>query len=183
MDEKTLSKANRDFIETDRLILRKVKAEDAEPMFRNWASDPEVTKYVTWLPHEDIRVTKWIIQEWLKEESDPKTIRFMITAKESDEPIGMIDVVGYIDDAPEIGYSLSRKQWGKGYMTEACKAFMKYLFDIGFERIVIEADIRNPASNRVIEKCGFIFTGKEDKEHCSSLKPEPITVNWYEIRK
>ena len=170
-------------IETERLILRKVRREDAEPMFRNWASDPEVTKYVTWPPHESIQTSNAVIQQWIKEENDPKTIRYMITTKESDEPIGSIDVVDYLDGAPEIGYCLSRKHWGKGYMTEACKAFIKYLMDIGFNKIVIEANVENLASNRVIQKCGFVFTHQEHKEHCSPFKPEPITVNWYERNK
>lgn len=170
-------------IETERLILRKVRGEDAEPMFRNWASDPEVTKYVTWPPHESIQTSNAVIQQWIKEESDPKTIRYMITTKESDEPLGSIDVVDYVDGAPEIGYCLSRKHWGKGYMTEACKAFIKYLMDIGFSKIVIEANVENLASNRVIQKCGFVFTHQEHKEQCSRFKPEPITVNWYEINK
>lgn len=170
-------------LETERLVLRKVRHEDAEPMFRNWASDPEVTKYVTWLPHGSVQITSMIVEQWIKEEGDPKAIRYMITTKESDEPIGSIDVVDYVDGVPEIGYCLSRKHWGKGYMTEACKAFVQYLFDIGFEKVVIEAHVENAASNRVIEKCGFVFTHRESKEHCSPLKPEPITVNWYEINK
>ena len=174
---------NKSLLVTERLILRKIKVEDVEPMFNNWASDPEVTKFVTWLPHQNKEVTKYLVNEWIKQEEDPKTIRYMITTKDKDEPIGMIDVVGYIDGAPEIGYSLSRKYWNKGYMTEACKAFIDYLFDIGYSKIVIEADVRNLGSNRVIEKCGFSFTHKERKEHSSEFKPEPITVNWYEIVK
>ena len=67
------------FIETERLLLRKIKETDAEPMFRNWASDLEVTKYMTWNSHENIEVTKTIINYWLVEEKDPKTIRFFIT--------------------------------------------------------------------------------------------------------
>ena len=168
---------------TDRLVLRKVNINDIEPMFNNWASDPEVTKYVTWLPHQNIETTEMIIKEWIKEESGPKTIRFLITIKGNDEPIGSIDVVEYFDEAPEIGFCLSRKHWGKGYMTEACKAFVEYLFSLGFSKVLIEADERNIASNKVIEKCGFKFTHKENKEHCSQFKPEPITVNWYEIVK
>ena len=170
-------------IKTERLVLRKVRAGDAEAMFRNWESDPEVTKYLTWLPHESIKETKAIVREWIKEEDDPKTIRYVITTKENDEPIGTIDIVDYVGDVPEIGYCLSRKHWGKGYMTEACKAFVKYLLDIGFSKIAIGANVENLASNRVIEKCGFSFSRQENKEHCSPLKPEPIVVNWYELTK
>ena len=166
---------------TERLLLRKVKISDVEPMYNNWASDPEVAKYLTWLPHENIKNTEAIVKEWIKQENDPKTIRYMITIKGNDEPIGSIDVVNYVGDTPVIGYCLSRKYCNKGYMTEACKTFVKYLFDIGFKRIVIEADVRNIGSNRVIEKCGFTFTHKEEKEHASQYKLEQITVNWYQI--
>lgn len=168
---------------TDRLVLRKVSVKDIEPMFKNWASDPEVTKYLSFLPHEDTAVTEKIIKEWIDEEKDPKTIRYLITTKENDEPIGSIDVVNYKNGAPEIGYCLSRKHWNKGYMTEACKALIKYLFAIGFSKIVIAADVRNIASNRVIEKCGFTFTHKEVKDNTPRTKPESKIINCYQLTK
>lgn len=102
------------YIKTKRLILRKPMIEDAESMFNNWASDPEVTKYLTWNPHESIEVTKTIINHWLDEEKDPKTVRFIITLKDNGEPIGSIDVVDYIDGNPEIGYCLSKSIGTKG---------------------------------------------------------------------
>ena len=168
---------------TDRCILRKVRKEDAAPMFNNWANDPEVTKYLTWNPHENIEVTKKIIDSWLEEENNPKTFRFMITLKDSGEPIGSIDVVDYIDGNPEIGYCSSKKYWNQGLMTEACKVFIKYLFDIGFTKVLIKAVVENIGSNRVIEKCGFKFTHQEHLEHQSSFKPNPATVNCYELVK
>lgn len=171
------------FIETERLLLRKIKETDAEPMFRNWASDPEVTKYMTWNSHENMEVTKTIINHWLEEEKDPKTIRFIITLKNIDEPIGSIDVVHYIDGDPEIGYCLSKKYWNQGLMTEACKVFIKYLFDIGFTKVLIKAVVENIGSNRVIEKCGFKFTHQEHLEHQSSFKSNPVTLNCYELIK
>ena len=168
---------------TDKCILRKVKKEDAGPMFTNWASDPEVTKFLTWPSHENIEVTNKVIDRWLEEEKDPKTIRFVITLKSNDEPIGSIDVVDYIDDIPEIGYCLSKKYWNQGLMTEVCKTFSKYLFDIGFEKVLIKAVVENIGSNRVIEKCGFKFTHQERLEHQSSFKPNPATLNCYELSK
>lgn len=169
-------------IETPRLLLRPFKLDDASAMFSNWANDPEVTKYMTWNPHQNEEVTKAIIKMWLKEEGDPKCYRFAITEKGKDEVIGSIDVVDYIDGCPEIGYCLSRKHWNKGYMSEAASSFVAYLFKQGFAKIVIEANVDNIGSNRVIEKVGFTFTHLEHKEHCSSFKPEPIDVNWYELR-
>lgn len=43
-------------LETERLILRRFVAEDAEAMFRNWVNDPEVTRYLTWQPHGSIEL-------------------------------------------------------------------------------------------------------------------------------
>ena len=53
-------------IGTPRLILRRAKMEDAEPMFRNWADDPEVTKYLTWPVHADVEVTKSVLASWVE---------------------------------------------------------------------------------------------------------------------
>ena len=54
-------------IETPRLILRRARQEDAEPMFHNWASDPEVTKFVTWPTHSNTAVSEMVIGGWLQE--------------------------------------------------------------------------------------------------------------------
>ena len=167
---------------TKRLILRRLTNEDANSIYNNWANDPEVTKYMTWNAHKSIEDTKQILAIWLKEYKEPKTIRYGIVRKENNELIGAIDVVGYIDNSPVIGYCLSRKYWNQGYMTEACKALVDYLLAIGYKSILIEADERNVGSNRVIEKVGFKFIHKETKK-CSAIKSEIITTNWYRIDK
>ena len=173
---------NLGILSTERLILRKLTNEDANSIYNNWANDPEVTKYLTWNAHKSIDDTKQILAIWLKEYKEPKTIRYGIVLKENKELIGAIDVVGYIDNNPVIGYCLSRKYWNQGYMTEACKALVDYLLAIGYKSILIEADERNVGSNRVIEKVGFNFTHKETKKR-SNIKPEIITTNWYRIDK
>ena len=52
-------------IETDRLIVRRFSIDDAEAMYRHWASDSEVTKYLTWPAHTDVEVSKAILEEWV----------------------------------------------------------------------------------------------------------------------
>ena len=64
-------------------------------------------------------------------------------------------------------------------MTEACKAFIEVLKQAGFKKIVIEAEVANIGSNRVIEKCGFIFSHRETKKLDNSNKAKEVTVNWY----
>ena len=170
-------------LETSRLYLRKFKIDDAETMFNGWCNDPEVSKYMTWNPHQNVEETKSLLSFWIDEYKNPNSIRYGICLKETNELIGSIDVVDYIDNNPFVGYCLSKKHWNNGYMTEALKALIDELFNKGFEKIVISADVRNIGSNRVIEKCGFKFTHKEFMEHCSRFKPEPVTVNWYELVK
>ena len=173
----------RERIETDRLILRKLKKSDAESMFKNWDNDPEVAKYTLWVAHKSVEETKKLVDTWLEEEKDGKTIRFVITEKGSDEPIGAIDTVKFIGNIPEIGYALARKHWNKGYMSEACRAFVNYLFELGYMKVFIRADNRNIGSLKVIEKCGFKFTHEEFIKHRSSVRPESVTVRWYELTR
>ena len=177
-------KERKQVINTERLTLRKFKEEDAEGVFNNWASDKEVTKYLTWTAHENIEQTKQILNKWIEDEKKPKTHRFVITEKDNiDNPIGGIDVVDYADGCPEIGYCLSRRYWNKGYMTEACKAFIEYLVDNGYKNILIRADANNIASIRVIEKCGFKFLHQEKKFDILKNDKPPIYINCYEIKR
>ena len=165
-------------IETKRLILRHLKRDDAFEIFNNWASDPEVAKYVTWNAHKDISETEYILNIWLQEYKDPKTERFGITLKDSGELIGSIDIVRIDDGVPEIGYCSSRKYWNHGYMTEAVEAFTEYVFSLGYKEIVIEAVRENIGSNRVIQKNGFTFMYQEERE-MSPMKKEKVVINSY----
>ena len=80
-------------IETKRLILRPFRESDAEPMFRNWASNPEVTKFLTWPTHETVESSKGIVGLWVNEYEIPKNYQWVIELKEIREPIGSISAV------------------------------------------------------------------------------------------
>ncbi len=167
-------------LKTERLILRPFKLEDAEAMFYGWANDDEVTKYLTWNTHESIEDTKAILNQWIQEYEKPERLNFAITLKDTAQLIGGIDVVGYlngISGTPVIGYNLSRKFWNKGYMTEACKCLIDYLFSKGYSEIRIDAMAENTASIKVIEKCGGIYQGSE--EEFFSMKNKAALVNKY----
>ena len=60
-----MNKTGTQRIETHRLILRRYRIEDAEDMFSNWASDPEVTKFLTWPPHSSVDVTRFVLNDWI----------------------------------------------------------------------------------------------------------------------
>ena len=165
-------------LETERLILRKLKEDDADSIFNNWAKDKEVTTYLTWPPHKSVEITKKLLNMWLEAYNDPKTHRFGIVYKDHNKLIGMIDVVNYIEDCPEIGYVLSRDYWNKGIMTEACNKMIDYLFDQGFNTVYIKAYKDNIGSNKVIQKCGLNYYAEE-----TLPQDQNILVNCYKINK
>ena len=168
-------------LKTNRLILRPFEMSDAEAMFNNWSSDSEVTKYLTWNTHTSLEQTKKIINLWVLEYEKPERINLAIVLKETNELIGGIDVVGYIDNVPVIGYVLSRKYWNKGIMSEACKQLIDYLFSNGYESIRIDAMKENIGSNKVIQKCGGIFVS-EFVDYFKQKNME-VTINQYIIKK
>lgn len=113
-------------LETNRLTLRPFKIEDAEDIFKMWANDDEVTKYLTWNSHKSVDDTKYILNLWIKQYEKVERLNFAIVLKEENLLIGGIDVVGYLDNIPVIGYVLSRGYWNNGYMTEACKCLLQH---------------------------------------------------------
>lgn len=170
-------------LETQRLKLRRITEDDIPAVFYGWAGDPEVTKYLKWSPHSDIGETRFVFSIWLSEYGKDDTYRWGIERKEDGVLMGMIDVVGYDDGTPVLGYCSAKKYWGNGYMTEACKAVVSELFEAGFNTILIDAVDENIGSNRVIEKCGFRFV-KSETEPMSKMKPDEIvTINSYRIDK
>lgn len=148
--------------ETPRLILRRAAREDAEPMFRNWASDPEVTKYLTWPPHGNVEVTQKVLTSWLAGYDQNDYYQWMIVLKELAEPIGSISVVrqNEVVKEGEIGYCIGSQWWHRGIMSEALTAVINYLFaEVGMERISARHDPNNPHSGGVMRKCGMKYEG------------------------
>jgi ribosomal-protein-alanine N-acetyltransferase len=148
---------------TDRLILRRFTLEDATDMFVNWASDPEVTKYLSWLPHKDIEVTKNIISSWISSYDQLSNYNWAIVLKNYGKVIGSISVVGSMEKnlRCEVGYCLSRQYWNQGIMTEALKAVISYLIkEIGFKRVQAVHQVDNVASGRVMIKAGMKYEGR-----------------------
>ena len=149
-------------IETSRLILRRAVRDDAEPMFRNWASDSEVTKYLTWPTYEKVETAHQVLDLWVGEYEKPNYYQWMIVLKELGEPIGSISVVRQNDrvEEAEIGYCIGSHWWHKGIMTEALNAVIEYLFiEVGMNRVAARHDPNNPHSGGVMRKCGMMYEG------------------------
>jgi RimJ/RimL family protein N-acetyltransferase len=153
-----MNKTGTQTIETTRLILRRFKIEDAEDMYENWASDPEVTRFLTWPAHSDVEITKKILTDWVSRYEDGGYFNWAMELKEDGAVIGNISVVKLNEDteAADMGYCMSRAYWGRGLMSEALKAVMDYLFDeVGLNRIAACHDVNNPKSGRVMDKAGM----------------------------
>lgn len=149
-------------IETSRLVLRQARREDAEAMFRNWASDPEVTKFLTWPTHDTADVSQWVIDSWIRDYGKADFYQWMIVLKELGEPIGSISVTNVTENtgALEIGYCIGRAWWRKGIVSEALQAVMEFLFaQVCALRLEAKHDVCNPNSGLVMKKCGMRFEG------------------------
>ena len=150
-------------IETERLVLRRFSVDDAESMYGNWASDPEVTRYLTWPAHASVETSKAILEDWVSSYSRTDYYQWAIVLKDhGDAPIGSIGAVDMSDDVSmvDIGYCLGRNWWHRGIMSEALKAVIGFFFDkVGANRIESRHDPRNPNSGMVMRKCGMRYEG------------------------
>ena len=153
-------KINGKVLETQRLILREFKEEDLTD-FYEYASVDGVGEMAGWSHHENIEITKEILNSFIK---DNKV--FAIVYKENNKVIGSLGVEKYgmedkLDEFKDlygrsIGYVLSKDYWGKGLMKEAVKCVINYLFDeCNLDFIICGYYLFNNQSKRVQEKCGF----------------------------
>lgn len=149
-------------LETERLILRELKLEDAEEVYKNWTSDDDVSRYVRWCTHKNIEETKEYLKYEIKRCEEGNYYTWGITLKENSELIGAIAAFPSEDNRIELGYNISQKHWNKGYTTEALKRVMDYLInDIGIKHFRCAHAVLNPASGRVMQKAGFKYAKNE----------------------
>ena len=148
-------------LETERLILRKFKLEDAEGMFNNWATDPEVNKFLSWPLHKNIEETKKIITNWINEYNNG-SYNWIVELKENHEVIGSICEEGKSDKHKTIslGYCYGSKFWNKGYASEALRKVIEYLLnEKEYYLVIANHRSSNPASGRVMQKAGMKYDG------------------------
>ncbi|SHI65403.1 GNAT family N-acetyltransferase [Parasporobacterium paucivorans] len=149
-------------IETERLILRPFIKEDADLAYKNWTSDDAVTKFLRWPAHKDISVTKRVLDDWIYGYESLDFYQWAIVLKSIGEPIGTISVVDKNErlDIVHIGYCIGSKWWQQGITSEAFGTVIPFFFDeIKVNRIESQHDPDNPASGRVMKKCGLKYEG------------------------
>lgn len=152
-------------IETERLVLQRLRYEDAEEIFYAYASKPEATRFVSWPTHQSIRDTRDFLRYARVAWTMGMDYSFSVRLKDSFRLVGGF---GVINDNGKIqfGYIFSPTQWGKGFATEATKAVLHILKNQpDIYRIGTFVDAENIASIRVLQKCG--------------LKEEARLANWF----
>ena len=147
-------------IRTERLLLRRFKLTDAEEMYANWESDVEVTRFLSWSAHESVDETREILEKWIAECEREDTYHWAI--ERDGEVIGDLNVFNMSDkhSSCELGYVMSRANWGNGYMTEAVRGAIDFLFgEVNMHRIAARHATENAASGSVMQKAGMLHEG------------------------
>ena len=150
-------------METNRIVLRPWRESDAASLFA-LASDPEVGPRAGWLPHQSVDESLKVIRKFFLNE-----YTWAVTLKTNDEVVGCIGFLPAAssnlqidEDQCEVGYWIARPYWNEGICSEALQMVIDHCFNVkGFTVLWGSFFPSNPASGRVMEKCGFIDTGRE----------------------
>ena len=158
LSEQAFAPARRDDIvpvlATARLVLRAPRRSDVKAI-ASFANDRRIAANTARIPHPyGIDDAEQFIASVNKREGEAC---FVVTLDGA--PIGICGV-DLREDGPEMGYWLGVPYWGRGLATEAARALIDHAFgDLEHEALISGARVSNPASRRVLEKCGFQWTG------------------------
>lgn len=148
-------------LETTRLVLRRPTIEDAEVAFESYASDPNITRYLTWTAHTSPAQTR----EYFQQAIDAWDLRmghrmWLIERKEDGVIMGTIGCSVHFHRV-EIGFALGSRYWGDGYMPEALARVCEAAFgDDRIARVQALCDEENTQSSRVMQKVGMQYEGR-----------------------
>lgn len=144
-------------LRTARLDLRPPTLADAPALFAAYATDPEVTRYMIWKPHESVNVTRSFLTERLRGWESGHDLSWVL--EHENRPIGIVGarLEGH---RANFGYVLARSEWGRGLMTEAVGALVVQAWAIpSLYRLWAVCDVDNRASARVLEKVAMNLEG------------------------
>jgi ribosomal-protein-alanine N-acetyltransferase len=164
-------------IRTPRLVLRDFVAGDW-PAVHRYASDPLVTRYMTFPPNATEAVTREVVEGMIAQQAEEPRSHYelgMMLAATGE----LVGTAGIRWESPNnreasMGYILRRDCWGKGYTTEAAQALLRLGFELmGAHRVFATCDIENLASARVLEKIGMTLEGTHRQDVWS-----PANIAW-----
>jgi ribosomal-protein-alanine N-acetyltransferase len=167
--------------ETDRILARLPRASDAAMLFSAYTSDPAVTRFLMWKPHQSLHETECFIGDCMAVVEAGTRFPYMLAMK--DRPN---DLIGMLDARPwqhtvDLGYVLAPRYWGQGLMPEAVRSLTEWaLTQEHFFRVQAFCDVENQASQRTLEKAGFVQEGRHERYVVHpNLGPEPRACYMY----
>ena len=145
---------------TARLTLRKPRLQDTTTIFRNYAMDDEVVRFLSWRPHDSEADTAEFLRICLRRWEEGSECTYAIEVADGlDEAVGMIGIRP-AGTGVESGYVLARSFWGHGIMTEALTCLVDWsLAQSSIWRAAAYCDVENVGSARVMEKAGMSREG------------------------
>jgi len=152
-------------LETPRLILRRFVQEDLEPMYENcwrYKSVTQWTSYASMDRLEDVRNNADMFTEKWLDYSNPKRYSWAIVEKATGQVIGRMFGMDPDDSICQVdlAYELGPDWWNRGMMTEAVQAVLAFFLEqVGLNRVFAYHAPENPASGRVMQKCGMVYEG------------------------
>jgi [ribosomal protein S5]-alanine N-acetyltransferase len=161
---------------TTRLVGRMPRVDDAVAIFEAYASDPEVTRYLSWRAYDRVAPLAAFLRECVAHwEKGDGHLAWLLCLKGTDSPIGSIGVTLEPGGRALFGYALAQKFWGRGLASEALAFLIAWaLAQPTIYRAWAFCDVENLASVRVMEKAGMIREGVLRRWHIApNLGPEP----------
>ena len=170
-------------IETERLTFRLPEPEDAETIFEAYCQDAEVCRFLVWLPHDSVNVTRDFIASCMAAVEDGSAVPYVLTLKDSGRVVGMVEARP-LQLRINIGYVLARAYWGRGLMSEAVLALSHAALSGSFYRVEAACDVDNRASARILEKSGFAREGRLSRYMVlPGISPEPRDAFLYAVHR
>ncbi|HEX6811257.1 MAG TPA: GNAT family N-acetyltransferase [Planctomycetota bacterium] len=147
--------ARQEQLESPRLLLRRPRAADADAIFKRYAADAEVTRYLGWKKHGSVDDTRAFLAssdaEWEKWPSGP----MLVFAREGGELLGSTGLAFENPLRASTGFVFAKDSWGKGFATEALSEMVKLSRSLGVRRLYALCHPGHQASAKVLERCGF----------------------------
>ena len=148
-------------LKTGRLICRQIIDADAVALHEIW-SDPEVTRYFSLEPFQSLAETREMMELLNSLPRLNQGIRWAVVWIADNAVLGTCGFHNYkpAHHRAEMGYELGRQHWGKGFMSEAAQAILRYGFtSAGFNRVEAFVNYGNQNSTRLLKRAGFHLDG------------------------
>nr|WP_298896825.1 GNAT family N-acetyltransferase [uncultured Altererythrobacter sp.] len=158
---------------TERLLLRPAWPEDWQAVYAGIADEGVVRN----LARAPWPYSKHDARGFVELPVDPKFPRFLITRSRDAALIGCIGI-DLTDGQVELGYWIARQYWGQGYATEAGRGVIEIASTFGYKTLVASHFLDNPASGKVLEKLGFLPTGRVVERHSCGRGEEAPTAEY-----